>query len=74
MANYCVGLRDYPREVAGWILAPATLTMTARPPDHLVSPPGAAALLAAHWRPRLRRLPVVDVLRGQLHSKKKSPG
>ena len=29
MANYCVGLRDYPREVAGWILAPATLTMTA---------------------------------------------
>jgi MFS family permease len=29
MANYCVALRDYPREVAGWILAPATLTMTA---------------------------------------------
>jgi hypothetical protein len=29
MANYCVGLRGYPREVAGWILAPATLTMTA---------------------------------------------
>jgi hypothetical protein len=28
MANYCVGLRDYPREVTGWILAPATLTMT----------------------------------------------
>jgi MFS family permease len=28
MANYCVALRDYPREVAGWILAPATLTMT----------------------------------------------
>jgi MFS family permease len=28
MANYCVSLRSYPREVAGWILAPATLTMT----------------------------------------------
>jgi hypothetical protein len=27
MANYCLGLRDYPREVAGWVLAPATLTM-----------------------------------------------
>jgi hypothetical protein len=27
MANYCLQLRDYPREVAGWILAPATLTM-----------------------------------------------
>jgi hypothetical protein len=27
MANYLVGLRDYPREVAGWILAPATLGM-----------------------------------------------
>ena len=27
MANYCVELRDYPRETAGWILAPATLTM-----------------------------------------------
>jgi MFS family permease len=27
MANYCVALRDYPREVAGWVLAPATLTM-----------------------------------------------
>jgi hypothetical protein len=27
MANYCVGLRHYPREVAGWVLAPATLTM-----------------------------------------------
>jgi MFS family permease len=27
MANYCVGLRDYSRETAGWILAPATLTM-----------------------------------------------
>jgi hypothetical protein len=29
MANYCIGLHNYPREVAGWILAPATLTMTA---------------------------------------------
>jgi MFS family permease len=29
MANYCLELRDYPREVAGWILAPATLTMAA---------------------------------------------
>jgi MFS family permease len=29
MANYCIGLRDYPREVAGWVLAPATLTMAA---------------------------------------------
>jgi DHA2 family multidrug resistance protein len=28
IANYCVELRGYPREVAGWILAPATLTMT----------------------------------------------
>src|SRR5262249_16332421 len=27
MANYCTELRDYPREVAGWVLAPATLTM-----------------------------------------------
>jgi MFS family permease len=27
MANYCVALRDYPREVAGWILAPTSLTM-----------------------------------------------
>jgi len=27
IANYCLALRDYPREVAGWILAPATLTM-----------------------------------------------
>ncbi len=29
MANYCIGLRDYPRDVTGWILAPATLTMAA---------------------------------------------
>jgi MFS family permease len=27
IAKYCTGLRDYPREVAGWVLAPATLTM-----------------------------------------------
>jgi MFS family permease len=27
LAKYCTGLRDYPREVAGWVLAPATLTM-----------------------------------------------
>jgi MFS family permease len=27
MANYCTGLRDYPREVAGWVLAPATPAM-----------------------------------------------
>jgi len=27
MAKYCVSLRDYPREVGGWVLAPATLTM-----------------------------------------------
>jgi MFS family permease len=27
IANYCTGLRDYPREVAGWVLAPASLTM-----------------------------------------------
>jgi hypothetical protein len=27
MAKYCIGLRDYPREVAGWVLAPATLSM-----------------------------------------------
>jgi MFS family permease len=27
MAKYCVGLRDYPRDVAGWVLAPASLTM-----------------------------------------------
>jgi MFS family permease len=27
LANYCVRLRDYPREVAGWLLAPASLTM-----------------------------------------------
>jgi hypothetical protein len=29
MANYCIRLRHYPREVTGWILAPATLTMAA---------------------------------------------
>jgi hypothetical protein len=29
MAKYCLALRDYPREVAGWVLAPATLTMAA---------------------------------------------
>jgi hypothetical protein len=28
MASYLVELRDYPRVVAGWILAPATITMT----------------------------------------------
>jgi MFS family permease len=27
MARYCLALRDYPREVTGWVLAPATLTM-----------------------------------------------
>jgi hypothetical protein len=27
LAKYCLALRDYPREVAGWVLAPATLTM-----------------------------------------------
>jgi MFS family permease len=27
MANYGTGLRDYPRDVAGWVLAPATPTM-----------------------------------------------
>jgi hypothetical protein len=27
MARYCTALRDYPREVAGWVLTPATLTM-----------------------------------------------
>src|SRR5262249_42196000 len=27
IAKYCTALRDYPREVAGWVLAPATLTM-----------------------------------------------
>jgi MFS family permease len=27
LAKYCVALRDYPRDVAGWVLAPATLTM-----------------------------------------------
>jgi DHA2 family multidrug resistance protein len=27
ISNYCIGLRDYPRDVAGWILAPASLTM-----------------------------------------------
>ncbi len=29
MANYCLELRDYPRDITGWILAPASLTMTA---------------------------------------------
>ena len=28
LAKYCIDVRDYPRSVAGWILAPATLTMT----------------------------------------------
>jgi hypothetical protein len=27
MARYLVQLRDYPREVAGWVLAPATISM-----------------------------------------------
>jgi MFS family permease len=27
LAKYCIALRDYPREVAGWMLAPASLTM-----------------------------------------------
>jgi MFS family permease len=27
MAKYCLALRDYPRDVAGWVLAPASLTM-----------------------------------------------
>jgi MFS family permease len=27
IANYCIGLRDYPRDVTGWLLAPASLTM-----------------------------------------------
>jgi MFS family permease len=27
MAKYCLALRDYSRDVTGWILAPATLTM-----------------------------------------------
>src|SRR6516162_10143434 len=42
------------------------------PLDNLVSLPGAAALLATHWRRRLRRLPVVDVLCGQLHEQRRS--
>jgi hypothetical protein len=29
LAKYCTEVRDYPRAVAGWILAPATLTMAA---------------------------------------------
>jgi MFS family permease len=29
LANYCVEVRGYPRAVAGWVLAPATLTMAA---------------------------------------------
>ncbi len=29
MANYCLELRDYPRDVTGWILAPASLSMMA---------------------------------------------
>ena len=27
LAKYCVDVREYPRSMAGWILAPATLTM-----------------------------------------------
>jgi MFS family permease len=27
IAKYCLSLRDYPRDVTGWILAPASLTM-----------------------------------------------
>src|SRR5262249_52541432 len=27
LAKYCLALRDYPREVTGWVLAPATLSM-----------------------------------------------
>ncbi len=27
LAKYCIDVRDYPRSVAGWILAPATVTM-----------------------------------------------
>ena len=29
IAKYCLDLRDYPREVVGWILAPATIAMAA---------------------------------------------
>ncbi|MBV8431126.1 MAG: hypothetical protein JO244_08195 [Solirubrobacterales bacterium] len=29
MGKYLVGLRDYPRTVAGWVMAPASLTMAA---------------------------------------------
>jgi MFS family permease len=29
VANYCLELRDYPRDATGWILAPASLTMMA---------------------------------------------
>jgi MFS family permease len=45
MANYCVELRDYPRETAGWILAPVTFTMA------------LSTILTTwfHW-PRLRHL------------------
>jgi len=29
LGKYCVDVREYPRSVAGWVLAPATLTMAA---------------------------------------------
>ena len=29
LSNYCIELRDFPRAVTGWILAPASLTMAA---------------------------------------------
>ena len=65
MAKYGVALRDYPRQVTGWLLAPATAHHGGLDlPDYLVSSPGAAAFLVAGRRRRLRGLPVVDVLSG----------
>jgi len=59
MANYCIGLRDYPREVTGWVLAPASLAMAVttllttrfryRPLRHLWLLVGVVGCAACLW-------------------------
>jgi MFS family permease len=43
MATYCIELRDYPRTVTGWLLAPATVTMA------------TSTILTTHFRRRALR-------------------
>ena len=51
MGKYLIELRDYPREVAGWVLAPAALDDGGLDlPDDRLPPPRVAARLAAGGR------------------------